>query len=130
MSSKRYYDESYTYHDNWCSFLNEQNDAAMMMQQAAADQERAEMEAQQREQEIMAVRQNAGPAFAEFATMLLQLGQQGGERGSQRANIHINDMEMYMHKFANQEIGVEEFLKNINDELGQTGQSLQRVMPK
>ena len=126
MSSKRYYNESYTYHDNWCNFLNEQNDAAMMQQSAAADQERAAAEAQQKEQEIMAVRQSAGPAFAEFATMLLQLGQSGGS-GAQRANVHIRDMSMYMHKFANQEIGVEDFLKHLNDELGQTGQSLQKV---
>jgi hypothetical protein len=39
-------------------------------------------------------------------------------------------MEQNMSKFASQEISVEEFLKNINDELMQTGQSLQRVMPK
>ena len=48
---------------------------------------------------------------------------QSGGGGAQKANVHIRDMSMYMHKFANQEIGVEEFLKNINDELGQTGQS-------
>jgi len=130
MSSKSFYNESYNYFDNWYRFLNEQNETAAMLQQAAVDQERAEQEAQQKEQEIMAVRQTAGPIFAEFATMLIQLGQNGGARGAQRADIHIRDMEQNMSKFASQEISVEEFLKNINDELMQTGQSLQRVMPK
>jgi hypothetical protein len=128
--SKLFYEESYSFFNDWQKFLNEQAEVASMLQQAAADQERAEAEAQQKEQEIMAVRQSAGPIFAEFATMLLQLGQNGGERGSQRADIHIRDMAEIMSKFAGQDIGVEEFLEDINNELIQTGQSLQRVMPK
>jgi hypothetical protein len=65
MSSKSFYNESYNYFDNWYRFLNEQNETAAMLQQAAVDQERAEQEAQQKEQEIMAVRQTAGPIFAD-----------------------------------------------------------------
>jgi len=130
MSSKRYYDESYDYFENWYDFLNEQNEVAAMAQQAAADQARAEQEAAQREQQIMAIRQNAGPAFAEFVTMLLQLGEGGGEKGAQKADTHIRDMALYMSKFANQEMGVEDFLKNINNELQQAGKSLQSVLPK
>ena len=34
MSSKRYYDESYKYHDNWCNFLVEQGLAPDEMAQA------------------------------------------------------------------------------------------------
>ena len=36
MSSKRYYNESYKYHNNWYSFLNEQGGEADMAAQAAA----------------------------------------------------------------------------------------------
>ena len=132
MSSKFYYNESYQYHNSWSEFLREQGaeEAAMMAQQAMADQERAEMEAQKKEQEIMAIRQNIGPAFAEFATMIYQLGQEGGPRGAERAAQHIRDMSRYMTDFARQKIGVQEFLDNINNELGQSGQSLQKSMPK
>ena len=127
MSSKRYYDESYNYFENWYGFLNEQEEAAGLAQQAAAEQERAEMEAKQREQKIMAIRQNAGPAFAEFATLLLQLGEDGGDKGSEQADLHIRDMGSIMSDLAHREIGVEEFLKDINDELQQTGKSLQKI---
>ena len=48
MSSKRYYDESYKYHDNWCNFLVEQglapDEMAQAQAQAAAEAERAEQE--------------------------------------------------------------------------------------
>jgi len=127
MSSKRYYDESYNYFENWYGFLNEQEEAAGLAQQAAAEQERAEMEAKQREQKIMAIRQNAGPAFAEFATLLLQLGEDGGDKGSEQADLHIRDMGSIMSDLAHREEGVEEFLKDINDELQQTGKSLQKI---
>jgi len=127
MSSKCYYDESYNYFENWYGFLNEQEEVAGLAQQAAAEQERAEMEAKQREQKIMAIRQNAGPAFAELATLLLQLGEDGGDKGSEQADLHIRDMGSIMSDLAHREIGVEEFLKDINDELQQTGKSLQKI---
>jgi len=124
---KLFYDESYVYFNNWYKFLNEQADAAAMAQTAAEDQARAQAEAERKEQEIMAVRQNAGPALAEFATMLVQ-ARDAGDSGGQVADVHIRDIAAIMSDLANQEIGIEDFLGGINDELGQTGQDIQKEL--
>ena len=124
---KLFYDESYIYFNNWYKFLNEQNEAGAMAQQAAEDQARAQAEAERKEQEIMAVRQNAGPALAEFATMLVQ-ARDAGDSGGQVADVHIRDIAAIMSDLANQEINIEEFLGGINDELGQTGQDIQKEL--
>lgn len=124
---KLFYDESYTYFNNWYKFLNEQADAAAMAQTAAEDQARAEAEAQRKEQEIMIVRQNMAPVMAEFGTMLVQ-ARDAGDSGGQIADVHIRDIAAIMSDLANQEIGIEDFLGDISDELGQTGKDLQKEM--
>jgi hypothetical protein len=124
---KLFYDESYTYFNNWYKFLNEQADAEAMAQTAAEDQARAEAEAQRKEQEIMIVRQNMAPVMAEFGTMLVQ-ARDAGDSGGQIADVHIRDIAAIMSDLANQEIGIEDFLGDISDELGQTGKDLQKEM--
>ena len=124
---KLFFDESYTYFNNWYKFLNEQADAEAMAQTAAEDQARAEAEAQRKEQEIMIVRQNMAPVMAEFGTMLVQ-ARDAGDSGGQIADVHIRDIAAIMSDLANQEIGIEDFLGDISDELGQTGKDLQKEM--
>jgi len=124
---KLFYDESYTYFNNWYKFLNEQTDAAALAQTAAEDQARAEAEAQRKEQEIMIVRQNMAPVMAEFGTMLVQ-ARDAGASGGQIADVHIRDIAGIMSDLANQEIGIEDFLGDLSDELGQTGKDLQKEM--
>jgi|3_EtaG_2_1085321.scaffolds.fasta_scaffold27659_2 hypothetical protein len=128
MSSKRYYNESHIYHDTWYRFLNEQG-GDPMADQAAAQQAAAQQAAQQKEAELMAVRQNAGPVFSEFAAMMVQAGD-AGDDGSKVADVHIRNMDAIFSDLAHKEIGVEEFLKKISDEVGQTGQDIQGAMPK
>ena len=57
----------------------------------------------------------------------MQLGEDGGDKGSEQADLHIRDMGSIMSDLAHREEGVEEFLKDINDELQQTGKSLQKI---
>jgi len=126
MSSKRYYDESYSYHDNWCKFLNEQSGTEDVSQQIAADEARAQAAAEQEQMQIMALRQSAAPAFAEFVTIIFQLGRLPGDEGSERADIGINDVSRALSRLAHQEIDVQEFLTTLSREVQDVGRDLQR----
>ena len=89
--------------------------------------EQDEQDIERKEQEIMIVRQNMGPSMAEFGTMLVQ-ARDAGDSGGQIADVHIRDIAAIMSDLANQEIGIEDFLGSISDELGQTGQDIQKQL--
>ena len=122
MSSKRYYDESYSYHDNWCSFLNEQGDPAAA--QAAAAQA-----AQQKQAEVEMVRNNGGAALAEFAAMMLQAGD-AGDAGAEVADKHILRIDDILSALAHKEILAQDFIAKLGNEVGSTGKDIQGAMPK
>tara|TARA_R110000824_G_scaffold14726_5_gene62466 strand:+ start:1621 stop:2016 length:396 start_codon:yes stop_codon:yes gene_type:complete len=125
---KKYYDESYSFFNSWYGFINEQQEEAQGMAGAAAeDQARAQAEAQRKEQEIMALRSNAGPALAEFVTMMYQAADVGN-KGGRIADAHITRVSRALSDLAHREIGVEEFLEKIGSVVAQTGTSIQKEM--
>jgi hypothetical protein len=122
MSSKRYYDESYSYHDNWCSFLNEQGDPAAA--QAAAAQA-----AQQKEAEVAAAQIQGGEMAGELIKQALLAGD-AGDAGGRVADVHIRRFADDMSDLAHKEISIGDFLTQLGQEVGDTGKDIQGAMPK
>ena len=120
MSSKRYYDESYKYHDNWCNFLVEQglgpDEMAQAQAQAAAEAERAE-------QEELAL-QSTGAQLAQFASMVKKLGVESPNE----AKASLNAVFGEFNDLITQEDDVMTFINDLSDDIGLTGTRLQRSM--
>lgn len=122
MSSKRFYDESYDYFDNWHQFLNEQNkNVEAAAQQAAA----AEAEAQRAAQEEQALL-GTGPQLGQFLTIIKKLG----PLNTNAARAAISALTGELDDLATQEDSVESFLSDLGGAINLAGIKLQRNTPK
>jgi small-conductance mechanosensitive channel len=122
MSSKRYYNESYKYHDNWCDFLNEQGGEAAMAAQAA---QQAEAEAQRAAQEEEALL-GSGAQLGQLLTILNKLG----PLNTNAAKSAISALTGELDDLVTQEDSVQQFLMDLGSAVNLAGTKLQRNMPK
>jgi len=128
--SKKFFDEAHETHTKWVEYLFEQDAQAEMADIAAAEagqaQQAAEIQAQQAEQEMIALRQGVGAAIGELITMIYQLSQKGGA-GVRQAKAAVSSMSSVMHDIASNQTDPNKAASDMGSVVQRAATNLQKL---